>query len=145
LVGGLTITNVVKSIFQYFLKNLFKSFKTIFNAAIRVMISAAVFVLLFLYRLDWDYMRIFTKTGEQYENFQTKSYATLGYDFVLVFWGKYDFSNFVVRDYHNKKGFHYNAIFMDVFTSVPYIFVARFLFSFFGVILKISKTNLYKF
>ena len=38
------------------------------------------------------------------------------------------FSSFVVRDYHNKKGFHYNAIFMDVFTSViPYIFVAAVL------------------
>ena len=38
------------------------------------------------------------------------------------------FSSFVVRDYHNKKGFHYNAIFMDVFTSViPYIFVVAVL------------------
>ena len=38
------------------------------------------------------------------------------------------FSSFVVRDYHNKQGFHYNAIFMDVFTSViPYIFVAAVL------------------
>ncbi len=38
------------------------------------------------------------------------------------------FSNFVVRDYHNKKGFHYNALFMDVFTSVaPYIFVGAVL------------------
>jgi hypothetical protein len=33
-----------------------------------------------------------------------------------------------VRDYHNKKGFHYNALFMDVFTSVaPYIFVGAVL------------------
>ena len=34
----------------------------------------------------------------------------------------------MVRDYHNKKGFHYNALFMDVFTSVaPYIFVGAVL------------------
>jgi hypothetical protein len=70
LVGGLTITNIVKVYIPIlFEKGLFKSFKTFFNAAIRVIISAAVFVLLFLYRLDWDYMRIFTKTGEQYEKF----------------------------------------------------------------------------
>ncbi len=70
LVGGLTITNVVKIYIPVlFEKNLFKNFKTFFNAAIRVIISAAVFVLLFLYRLDWDYIRIFTKTGEQYEKF----------------------------------------------------------------------------
>jgi uncharacterized paraquat-inducible protein A len=62
------------------------------------------------------------------------------------FGGNMIFSNFVVRDYHNKKGFHYNAIFMDVFTSVvPYIFVAAVLILVFGVILKISKTNLYRF
>jgi hypothetical protein len=79
LVGGLTITNIVKVYIPIlFEKNLFQNFKKIFNAAIRVMISAAVFVLLFLYRLDWDYMRIFTKTGEQYENFQSQKLRHFG-------------------------------------------------------------------
>ena len=130
LVGGLTITNIVKVYIPIlFEKNLFKSFKTFFNAAIRVIISAAVFVLLFLYRLDWDYMRIFTKTGEQYEKF-SKPKVTPLWDMISswFFGGNMIFSNFVVRDYHNKKGFHYNAIFMDVFSSViPYLFVAAVL------------------
>ena len=45
---------------------------------LELMISAAVFVLLFLYRLDWDYMRIFTKTGEQYENSQNRKLRHFG-------------------------------------------------------------------
>jgi hypothetical protein len=127
LVGGLTITNVVKVYIPVlFEKNLFRSVKRFFNAVIRVVLSAAVFIALFLYRLDWDYMRIFTKTGEQYEKF-SKPKVTPIWDMIAswFFGGNMLFSGFVVRDYHNKQGFHYNALFMDVFTSVaPYIFVA---------------------
>ncbi len=97
---------------------------------LELIISAAVFVLLFLYRLDWDYMRIFTKTGEQYEKF-SKPKVTPLWD-MIASWFLGGNTRFflisVVRDYHNKKGFHYNALFMDVFTSVaPYIFVGAVL------------------
>ena len=44
------------------------------------------------------------------------------------FGGNVLFSSFFVRDYHNKKGFDYKAIFMDVYTSIgPYVFVGLLL------------------
>ena len=44
------------------------------------------------------------------------------------FGGNMLFSGFVIRDYHNKKGFEYKALFMDVFTSwIPYVFVGAVL------------------
>ena len=34
------------------------------------------------------------------------------------------FAGFELRDYHNKKGFEYKALFMEIYTSwIPYIFV----------------------
>jgi hypothetical protein len=130
LVGGLTITNIVKVYIPIvFEKNIFWNFKKIGNAILRVFLSVVVFVTLYLYRLDWDYMRIFNKTGEQYEKF-SKPRVTPIWDMISswFFGGNMLFSNFVVRDYHNKKGFHYNALFMDVYSSVvPYIFVAAIL------------------
>jgi len=47
----------------------------------------------------------------------------------------------VVRDYHNKKGFQYKALFMDVFSSwALYLFMALLL----GLILWSVYKNLKK-
>ena len=44
------------------------------------------------------------------------------------FGGNVLFSNLVVRDYHNKKGFQYKALFMDTYTVwLPYVFVGLLL------------------
>lgn len=125
-VGGLTITNAAKVFIPVILeKNLFRSWKNLLNAALRVFLSVTVFILLYLNRLNFDWHRIFSKTGEQYEKF-SKPKVTPLWDMVSswFFGGNVLFSSFVIRDYHNKKGFQYKALFMDVFSSaVPYIFV----------------------
>ncbi len=125
-VGGFTVTNAAKVFIPvFFEKNLFKNHKTILNALLRMVISVAVFVLLFLNRIDFDVQRIFTKTGEQYEKF-SKPKVTPLWDMISSWFlgGNVLFSGFVTRDYHNKKGFEYKALFMDVYTSwMPYVFV----------------------
>lgn len=126
-VGGLTITNAAKVFIPVtFEKDLFKSFKNILNAALRGIIAVAVFVLLYLYRLNFDINRIFDKTGEQYDKFSKPKITPL-WDMISswFFGGNMLFSNLIIRDYHNKKGFQYKALFMDVYSSwIPYVFVA---------------------
>lgn len=126
-VGGLTITNITKVYIPVlFEKNLFRSWKKFINAALRVMISVAVFVLLYLYRLNFDWQRIFNKTGEQYDKFSKPKVTPLWDMITSWFWGgNMLFPSFVIRDYHNKKGFEYKALFMDVYSApVSYAFIA---------------------
>lgn len=122
-VGGLTITNIVKVYIPVlFEKHIFRSGRNFANAALRVLLSAAAFVLLYLNRVDFDVSRIFSKTGEQYEKFSNPK-ATPLWDMVASwFWGgNMLFPSFVIRDYHNKKGFQYKALFMDTYSSwAPY-------------------------
>lgn len=125
-IGGLTVTNAAKVFIPVlFEKGLFKSFKKFGNAVVRGIIAVAVFALLFMYRLNFDYLRFFNKTGEQYEKFSNPKFTPL-WDMISswFFGGNILFSNFIIRDYHNKKGFKYKALFMDVYSSwVPYVFV----------------------
>lgn len=129
-IGGLTVTNAVKVFISVlFEKNLFQNWKKFGNAVLRVLMSMVIFVLLFLYRLDFDYMRFLNKSGEQYDKF-SKPKVTPLWDMISswFFGGNMLFPSFVIRDYHNKKGFYYKALFMDVYTSViPYVFVAAVL------------------
>lgn len=126
-IGGLTITNAAKVFIPLaFESGIFRNIKTFFNAALRGVIAIAVFVILYLNRLNFDYNRIFSKTGEQYEKFSQPK-VTPVWDMVSswFFGGNILFSNFIIRDYHNKKGFKYKALFMDVYSSwVPYVFIA---------------------
>lgn len=144
-IGGLTVTNAVKIFIPLLFENgLFKSWRKLGNAALRVFVSVAVFVLLFLYRLDFNYMRFFEKSGEQYEKF-SKPKVTPLWDMIYswFFGGNMLFSNFLIRDYHNKKGFQYKALFMDVYTSVvPYIFVGLVLVLVFWAYFKNFKNKL---
>ncbi|TXF75835.1 DUF6080 domain-containing protein [Chryseobacterium sp.] len=128
--GGLTITNIVKAYIPLlFEKNVFRDLKKFGNMALRVLISAGCFVLLYLYRIDFNYLKIFEKTGEQYEKF-SKPKVTPLWDMISswFFGGNILFPSFVMRDYHNKKGFEYKALFMDVYSSeISYILIGMVL------------------
>ncbi|MHA6726572.1 DUF6080 domain-containing protein [Chryseobacterium sp. A301] len=125
-IGGLTVTNAAKVyIGLLYEKGLFKSLKSFGNAVVRGAIAVGVFVLLFLYRMNFDYGLILSKTTEQYEKF-SKPKVTPLWDMISSWFlgGNVLFSGFITRDYHNKKAFEYKALFMDVYTSwVPYLFV----------------------
>lgn len=125
-IGGLTITNIVKTYIPVlFEKNLFRSWKKILNALMRVMVSSAVFILLYLNRLNFDVQKIFTKTETQYEKFSQPKHTPI-WDMIFswFFGGNMLFSGLITRDYHNQKGFQYKALFMDVYTEIwQYLFV----------------------
>lgn len=126
-VGGLTVTNAVKVFIPVlFEKEVFKNFKNFGNAVLRGIVAVAVFALLFMYRLNFDYMKFLSKTVEQYEKF-SKPKVTPLWDMMASWFlgGNVLFPNFITRDYHNRKGFEYKALFMDVYSSwIPYIFIA---------------------
>ena len=126
-IGGLTVTNISKVYLPLFFENqIFKSWKKIGNAFLRVLISAVVFALLVLNRINFDYERIFNKAGEQYEKFSQAKIVPV-WDMVVswFFGGNILFSEFALRDYHNQaKTFYYKALFMDPYSSIfNYIFV----------------------
>jgi hypothetical protein len=127
ILGGLTTTNAVKAFIPvFFEEKLFWNWKKILNAVLRSAISVIVFVFLYLNRLDFNYARIFAKTGAQYEKFSKPNITPL-WDMISSWFlgGNILFSSFVIRDYHSLAGFKYKALFMDVYSSCgPYIFVA---------------------
>lgn len=129
-VGGLTVTNIVKVYIPLlFEKNIFTQWKKFGNGVLRILASVAVFLLLFLNRLDFNFFRFLEKTEERYEKFSNPK-ATPVWDMIAswFFGGNMLFAGFEVRDYHNKKGFEYKALFMDVYESwIPYLFVAAVL------------------
>jgi len=129
-IGGLTVTNIVKAFIPVaFEKGLFKNWKKLGNAAFRVIFTCICFVLLYLNRIDFKYENIFNKTSEQYEKFSNVN-STPTWDMILsyFFGGNILFSNFLIRDKHNMKGYDYKGIIMDVYSSwIPYIFIALLL------------------
>ena len=129
-IGGLTITNIVKVYIPLlFEKNVFRNWRKFGNLLVRGLISILIFVLLFMYRLDFKFLNFLNKSGEQYEKFSNPKVTPI-WDMIAswFFGGNMLFSGFVIRDYHNKKGFQYKALFMDVYTSwIPYVFVAAVL------------------
>lgn len=126
VVGGLTITNIVKVYIPFlFEKDIFRSWKKMGLAISKIIVSAGVFMLLFLLRLDFNFQNFFNKTGEQYDKFSQPKVTPL-WDMISswFFGGNILFPGFVIRDYHNKQDFFYKALFMDVYTSAAsYIFV----------------------
>lgn len=129
-VGGLTVTNIVKVYIPIlFEKNIFRIGRKFWNAVYRIVISIVVFALLFLNRIDFNYLKFFQKSGEQYDKFSTPKVTPL-WDMIVswFFGGNMLFPSFEIRDYHNKKGFYYKALFMDVYSSwIPYFFVISIL------------------
>ena len=125
-IGGLTVTNIVKVFIPVvFEKDMFRSWKKLGNAALRVIITCICFILLYLNRIDFKYKNIFNKTSEQYEKFSNVK-TTPTWDMILsyFFGGNILFSNFIIRD-KNAKGFDFKALIMEVYSSwIPYIFIA---------------------
>ncbi len=125
-VGGLTITNIVKVFIPVlFEKNTFRNIRSFSVAASKVALSASVFVFLFLLRLNFDVQKIFAKTEQQYEKFSNPKVTPI-WDMIVswFFGGNMLFPGFIMRDYHNRKGFEYKAIFMDTYTGFfSYAFV----------------------
>ena len=124
-IGGLTITNAAKVFVPVLLeKGLFRSWRKILNAFVRSLTAVGVFVILYLSRLNFDIERIFTKTAAQYDKFSNPKITPFWDMAVSWFWGgNILFPGFVIRDYHNAKGFEYKALFMDVYNgSLPYVF-----------------------
>ncbi|WP_415325016.1 DUF6080 domain-containing protein [Chryseobacterium sp. MMS23-Vi53] len=129
-IGGLTVTNIFKVFVPVvFEKDLFKSWKKFGNAAFKIIFTCVCFVLLYLNRIDFKYKMIFSKTNEQYEKFSNVK-STPTWDMILSYFlgGNILFSNFLVRDKHNMKGYDYKGIVMDVYSSwIPYIFITLLL------------------
>lgn len=126
-IGGLTVTNAVKVYIPVlFEKNIFKNWRQFGNASMRVLGSVLIFVLLFLYRMDFKYLNFVNKSSEQLEKFSKPKLIPL-WDMITSWFigGNMLFSGFEIRDYHNKKGFEFKAIFMEVYDSwLSYFFVA---------------------
>src|SRR5690606_18377333 len=125
-IGGLTITNIIKVYIPLvFERKLFWNWKKIGNVLFRVVLSVAVFLLLYLNRMNFELGRIFSKTEQQYEKFSNPKFTPL-WDMICSWFlgGNMLFPGFVLRDYHNKKGFEYKALFMDTYSSAySYVFV----------------------
>jgi hypothetical protein len=131
-IGGLTITNIVKVYIPFlFEKKIFWNWKKIGIAVAKIATSVIVFVFLFMLRLSFNFQNFLNKTEEQYDKFSKPKITPL-WDMICswFFGGNILFSNYEIRDYHNKdKTFYYKALFMDVYSSaVPYIFIALILF-----------------
>lgn len=126
-IGGLTVTNIVKVFIPVaFEKDLLKSWRKFGNAVFRVIFTCICFILLYLNRINFKYENIFSKTSQQYEKFSNVK-STPTWDMILsyFFGGNILFSNFIIRDKHNMKGYEYKGIIMDVYSSwIPYIFIA---------------------
>ncbi|WP_312297225.1 DUF6080 domain-containing protein [Chryseobacterium sp.] len=126
-IGGLTITNFVKVFVPVlFEKNLFKNWKKFGNAALRVIIALICYILLYLNRIDFKYQAIFSKTNQQYEKFSNvETMPTWDMIMSFFFGGNILFPSFTISDKHNMKGFHFKAIYMELYSSTfSYIFVA---------------------
>jgi len=130
-VGGLTVTNIVKVYIPLlFEEKVFRNWRKFGNLVLRVLLSVGAFALLFMYRVNFEFLRFFEKSTEQLEKFSNPK-VTPVWDMIISWFigGNMLFSSFILRDYHNKKGFEYKALFMDVYTGVfPYLFVGILLF-----------------
>ncbi|MFZ4930573.1 DUF6080 domain-containing protein [Chryseobacterium sp. Mn2064] len=129
-IGGLTITNFIKVFIPVlFEKDLFKSWKKLANAALRVIVATICFVLLYLNRIDFKYQNIFSKTNQQYEKFSNvESMPTWDMITSFFFGGNILFPGFVISDKHNMKGFDFKGLYMVLYSSAfPYIFVGALL------------------
>ncbi|MDX8567820.1 DUF6080 domain-containing protein [Elizabethkingia sp. HX XZB] len=127
LIGGLTITNIVKVYIPVlFEKDLFRKWKHFGRTILYGIISVGVFVLLYLWRLDFRLQLIINQTSSQYERFSKPKVTPLWDMMTSWFWGgSMLFPSFITRDYTSRTGFEYKALFMDVYSSwASYLFVA---------------------
>lgn len=125
-IGGLTVTNIVKVFIPVlFERGLFKDWKKIASVILRGSIAIIIYALLYLNRIDFKYQNIFSKTNQQYEKFSNvESMPTWDMIISFFFGGNILFPSFIISDKHNMKGFHFKALYMDLYSSVfPYVFI----------------------
>lgn len=125
-IGGLTVTNIVKVFIPVlFEKGLFKDWKKIASVILRGSIAIIIYALLYLNRIDFKYQNIFSKTNQQYEKFSNvESMPTWDMIISFFFGGNILFPSFIISDKHNMKGFHFKALYMDLYSSAfPYVFI----------------------
>ncbi|MDY3547761.1 DUF6080 domain-containing protein [Riemerella anatipestifer] len=126
VIGGLTITNIAKVYIPIlFERKWYNNIKHLANAVAKVGLSVGVFLLLFMYRMNFQFSAFLDKTGQQYEKFSQPKLVPIWDMVVSWFWGgNVLFPSFIIRDYHNKQNFHYKALFMEVYTTnLSYVFV----------------------
>lgn len=125
-IGGLTITNLVKVFIPTaFEKDLFRNWKKFGNAVFRVTLTTACFAFLYLFRIDFKYQNIFSKTNQQYEKFSNVE-SIPDWDMILsyFFGGNILFPSFMITDKHNMKGFNFKGLLMEPYSSTfCYIFI----------------------
>lgn len=126
-IGGLTITNLVKVFIPVaFEKDLFRNWKKTGNAVFRITITSLCFVFLYLFRIDFKYQNIFSKTSQQYEKFSNVE-SIPDWDMILSFFfgGNILFPGFMITDKHNMKGFDFKGLLMEPYSSIfSYVFIA---------------------
>lgn len=117
LIAGMTITNIVKVFIPVlFTKDFFRSWKRFFSSVLYALLAAGIFVLLYLYRLNFDIQRVLDKSLQQYEKFsQPKSIHISDMVFSWFYGGNILLPQFELRDYHNGKGFEFKALFLDLY------------------------------
>ncbi|UWX59699.1 DUF6080 domain-containing protein [Chryseobacterium oranimense] len=119
-IGGITITNLAKVFVPVlFEKDLFRSWKKLGNAAFRVGLTIACFTFLYLFRIDFKYENILSKTNQQYEKFSNVE-SIPDWDMMLsyFFGGSILFPSFMTTDKHNMKGFDFKGLLMEPYSSV---------------------------
>lgn len=120
VLGGLTITNGAKVYLpQLFLAKNWKSLRAVAQMALKSGISITIFVLLFLWRMDFQWQKIVEQTGAQYEKFSQLKAIPFWDMAVSWFWGgPMLFPDFINLDYRSKAGFAYKALFFSTYQNV---------------------------
>jgi hypothetical protein len=123
-IGGETITNLPKTFIPFLFENKKINVKYFVNPIVKALVSAAIFILLYLWRRDWDYMKIIVKSTSQYEKFSNpKGDTWLDMVTTYFFGGSVLFPSFIERNLRFFK-IHYKGLYFQVYDNfVQYLFV----------------------
>ena len=142
-IGGETITNLPKTFIPLLFENKKVNVKYFVNLAVKTLISSAIFVLLYLWRRDWDYMKIISKSTSQYDKFSNpKGDSWLDMVTTYFFGGSMVFSSFVERNLRFFK-IHYKGLYFQVYDNfAQYLFVFLILAFMVGALVANRKNKL---
>jgi len=142
-IGGETITNLPKTFIPFLFENKKVNVKYFVNLTVKTLISSAIFVLLYLWRRDWDYMKIITKSASQYEKFSNpKGDSWLDMVMTYFFGGSMVFPSFIERNLRFLK-IHYKGLYFQVYDNfAQYFFVFLILAFMVGALVANRKNKL---
>ncbi|PQL95467.1 hypothetical protein C4S77_01340 [Apibacter adventoris] len=129
-IGGETITNLPKTYIPLFFENKKFNLKEFLTAALKTLFSIVIFVLLYLWRRDWDYMKILSKSATQYEKFSNPKGETWWNMITSYFFGgNMLFPSFIEKNLRFFK-IQYKALYYHIYDQpLQYIFcLSIFLF-----------------